>query len=86
MPGDGRFVKNFVIRITVFYDVMLHRCATTHSRVLWTKKLGLLDPWVCKQFIPSKCQEPLTQWRSVTSQKTGILSYTAMETSTLKFL
>jgi hypothetical protein len=50
------------------------------------KDSGLLecDNSVTGQMVPdapSKCQEPFNQHCSVTSQKTGILHYTAQKTS-----
>ena len=33
------------------------------------------SPWGQSHYVPSKCQELLAQWHSVTSQKNGILKY-----------
>ena len=43
------------------------------------------DPWKQSRYVPSYHWEPLTEWHSVTSQKTWILRKTAVRTSNLLF-
>lgn len=49
--------------------------------ILWAVLLGLLCRWRCRCYSPLKCQDPFTQWHSITSWKTWILSHTIVKIS-----
>jgi hypothetical protein len=64
------------LRFSVFWDVMLHRwvggswCFIEICDHLQGFKAWTLNPWGWRWQVALKCQEPLTQQRSITYQKT----------------
>jgi len=55
----------------------------TTMKIQNTHSLLLLDPWKINALLSFKYWKPLTQWHSITSEKTQILSNTTVRTSDL---
>lgn len=83
---NPQFKTNYKM-IHIFWDMALCCCVSV-SGVLKERSTFIFKGQKFKNLVPDiplKCQEPLTQWHNVTSQKTWILSYTAARTSNLLF-
>jgi len=76
--------RHVSLAVHVFWDMMLH-CHWVSPDSFKESRIPLLwpvKPWQWRHYIPLKHQEALTQWHSITSQKTWILNSTAVRTQT----
>jgi hypothetical protein len=75
-------VRHCVIEWVVSDDLKHHGGLSSRVKLFFgAVLLGLLCHWRCSCHSPLKCQDPFTQWHSITSWKTWILSHTIVKIS-----